>query len=106
MRCCFWCLENFIKFINKNAFIMIAIYGKSFCASAKDAFLLLVDNGIRAIVLNCLSDFLIFLSKLAVTGLVGVGGFFVLTNRAEFLVHFDGLNYYWAPLAVCSPLTH
>ena len=79
---------------------MIAIYGKNFLASAKDAFFLLVDNGVRAVVLNCLSGFLLFLSKLAVTGLVGVGGFFVLTNRAEFLVHFDGLNYYWAPLTV------
>ena len=100
MRCCFWCLENFIKFINKNAFIMIAIYGKNFCSSAKDAFGLLLNNGIRAVVLNFLSDFLLLLSKLAVTGLGGVIGYFVLTNGADFLVQFDDLNYYWAPLTV------
>lgn len=81
---------------------MIAIYGKNFCASAKDAFALLLNNSIRAVVLNCLSDFLMLLSKLAVTGLVSVAGFFVLTNRADFLVHFDELNYYWAPLTVGS----
>uniref|UniRef100_A0A671V0Q7 Choline transporter-like protein n=1 Tax=Sparus aurata TaxID=8175 RepID=A0A671V0Q7_SPAAU len=28
LRCCFYCLERFIKFINRNAYIMIAIYGK------------------------------------------------------------------------------
>ena len=99
-RCCFWCLENFLKFINKNAFIMIAIYGKAFCASARDAFFLLVENGVRAVVLNALSDFLLFLSKLAVTGIVSTGAFFVLTNQTPTLVTFEGLNFYWAPLAV------
>lgn len=23
-RCCFWCLEHFIKFINRNAYIMVS----------------------------------------------------------------------------------
>ncbi|TDH05305.1 hypothetical protein EPR50_G00141910 [Perca flavescens] len=32
LKCCLWCLEKFIKFINRNAYIMIAIYGKNFYA--------------------------------------------------------------------------
>lgn len=36
-KCFFWCLEKFLKFISKNAYIMVAIYGKNFCASARDA---------------------------------------------------------------------
>lgn len=24
LKCCFWCLENFIKFINRNAYIMVS----------------------------------------------------------------------------------
>lgn len=74
MKCCFWCLEKCIKFLNRNAYIMvssaaaremlhlvkfskwfklfvvflqIAIYGKSFCPSARDAFFLLMRNIIR-----------------------------------------------------------
>jgi len=23
LKCCFWCLEKFIKFINRNAYIMV-----------------------------------------------------------------------------------
>ena len=23
MKCCFWCLEKFIKFVNRNAYIMV-----------------------------------------------------------------------------------
>ena len=36
-KCCFWCLEKFLKFISKNAYIMVAIYGRNFCRSAFDA---------------------------------------------------------------------
>ncbi|GCC43816.1 hypothetical protein chiPu_0027719, partial [Chiloscyllium punctatum] len=45
--CCFWCLEKFIKFLNRNAYIMIAVYGKNFCVSAKNAFKLLMRNVVR-----------------------------------------------------------
>lgn len=24
LKCCFWCLEHFIKFINRNAYIMVS----------------------------------------------------------------------------------
>uniref|UniRef100_A0A8C9MZ66 Choline transporter-like protein n=1 Tax=Serinus canaria TaxID=9135 RepID=A0A8C9MZ66_SERCA len=47
LQCCFWCLEKFLKFINRNAYIMIAIYGKNFCTSAKEAFFLLMRNVVR-----------------------------------------------------------
>lgn len=33
--CCLFCLENFIKFINHNAYTVIAMEGYSFCTSAK-----------------------------------------------------------------------
>ncbi|ETE63585.1 Choline transporter-like protein 2, partial [Ophiophagus hannah] len=46
-KCCFWCLEKFIKFLNRNAYIMIAIYGTNFCTSARNAFSLLMRNIIR-----------------------------------------------------------
>ncbi|TRY97300.1 hypothetical protein DNTS_020591 [Danionella cerebrum] len=52
LKCCFWCLEKFIKFMNRNAYIMVAIYGKNFCRSARDAFFLLMRNVIRVVVLD------------------------------------------------------
>merc|ERR1739848_372678 len=36
--CCIWCFEKLVKFLNKNAYIQIAILGKPFCTSAKNAF--------------------------------------------------------------------
>jgi len=40
-------LEKFLKFLNKNAYIMIAVHGKNFCTSAKNAFFLLMRNIVR-----------------------------------------------------------
>lgn len=47
LQCCFLCLERFLKFINKNAYIEIAVYGYSFCEASKVAFTLLVRNAVR-----------------------------------------------------------
>lgn len=51
-KCFFFCLEKFLKFINKNAYIMCSIHGKNFCASARDAFSLLMRNIVRVFVLD------------------------------------------------------
>lgn len=77
---------------------MIAMHGKGFLSSAKDAFFLLADNGIRALVLNSVTDFLMFLSRIAVTSTVGVAAYYIFTNQTQ-LVYFD-LNFYWFPLTV------
>uniref|UniRef100_A0A4W4GSJ5 Choline transporter-like protein n=1 Tax=Electrophorus electricus TaxID=8005 RepID=A0A4W4GSJ5_ELEEL len=65
LKCCFWCLEKLIKFLNRNAYIMVAIYGKNFCVSARDAFFLLMRNVIRVAVLDKVTDFLLFLGKIS-----------------------------------------
>ncbi|KAI4460117.1 choline transporter-like (slc family 44) [Holotrichia oblita] len=70
LKCFFWCLENFLRFINRNAYIMCAIHGKNFCISAKDAFSLLMRNILRVFVLDKITDFIFFLSKIAIV--VGV----------------------------------
>ena len=41
-KCCLWCLEKFLKYVNRKAYIMCAIYGSNFCVSAISAFKLLL----------------------------------------------------------------
>uniref|UniRef100_A0A8C7FLQ1 Choline transporter-like protein n=1 Tax=Oncorhynchus kisutch TaxID=8019 RepID=A0A8C7FLQ1_ONCKI len=99
LKCCFWCLEKFIKFINRNAYIMVAIYGKNFCTSAKDAFFLLMRNMIRVAVLDKVTDFLLFLGKLLIVGLVGIFAFFFFSGRVKaFENTAPNLHYYWVPI--------
>uniref|UniRef100_A0A672YBB2 Choline transporter-like protein n=1 Tax=Sphaeramia orbicularis TaxID=375764 RepID=A0A672YBB2_9TELE len=87
MKCCFWCLEKCIKFLNRNAYIMIAIYGKSFCTSARDAFFLLMRNIIRVAVLDKVTDFLLFLGKLLIVGIVGTELFIFRQRPAKVLTY-------------------
>ncbi|XP_039977578.1 choline transporter-like protein 4 [Xiphias gladius] len=101
MKCCLWCLEKFIKFINRNAYIMIAIYGKNFCVSAKNAFKLLMRNVIRVVVLDKVTDLLLFFGKLLVVGGVGVLSFFFFSGRILLpgsTFRSETLNYYWMPI--------
>jgi len=68
-KCCFWCLEKFMRFLNRNAYIMCAVQGTNFCSSAKDAFFLLLRNVARLAVLTGVTNFLMFLSKIVVVGI-------------------------------------
>uniref|UniRef100_A0A670XQK8 Choline transporter-like protein n=1 Tax=Pseudonaja textilis TaxID=8673 RepID=A0A670XQK8_PSETE len=88
LKCCFWCLEKFLKFINRNAYIML--HRNSMSSRNK---LLLVA------VLDKVTDFLLFLGKLLVAGAVGVLAFFFFTHRIPaFAQEAPSLNYYWVPL--------
>uniref|UniRef100_A0A452UBQ7 Choline transporter-like protein n=1 Tax=Ursus maritimus TaxID=29073 RepID=A0A452UBQ7_URSMA len=102
-KCCLWCLEKFIKFLNRNAYIMIAIYGKNFCVSAKNAFMLLMRNIVRVFVLDKVTDLLLLFGKLLVVGGVGVLSFFFFTGRIQGLgrdFENPSLNYYWLPIMI------
>ncbi|KAM4535030.1 choline transporter-like protein 2 isoform 2-T2 [Fundulus diaphanus] len=99
LKCCFWCLEKFIKFLNRNAYIMVAIYGKNFCASASAAFSLIMRNVIRVAVVDKVTDFLLFLGKLLIVGIVGVFAFFFFSGRVKaFENTAPNLHYYWVPI--------
>ncbi|XP_013858372.1 choline transporter-like protein 5-B [Austrofundulus limnaeus] len=102
-KCCFWCLERFIKFLNKNAYIMIAIYGKNFCKSSKDAFSLLMRNIVRVAVLDCVTWFLLFMGKLLIAGGVGfLASYFFSRKLPFFQEEVPTLNYIWVPLVMVT----
>ncbi|XP_078121095.1 choline transporter-like protein 5-A isoform X2 [Sander vitreus] len=99
LKCCFWCLEKVIRYMNRNAYIMVAIYGKNFCSSAREAFFLLMRNVVRVAVLDRVTDFLLFLGKVLIAGGVGVVAFFLFTRKIPVIQEEEpNLNYYWVPL--------
>lgn len=103
LKCVFWFLEKVMKIINKNAFIMIAIYGKNFCHSAKEAFFLLMRNIVRVAVVNKVTDFIILMGKLSVSVLVGVAAFCFYTERIPLVADFlpvPEVSYHWTPIVI------
>uniref|UniRef100_A0A8L0DQ62 Choline transporter-like protein n=1 Tax=Oncorhynchus mykiss TaxID=8022 RepID=A0A8L0DQ62_ONCMY len=93
LRCCFWCLEYFLKILNRNAYIMIAIYGESFCVSAKNAYNWVYLIG-RSSALSLLFVFFLYF-QYSVLAFFFFSGQICLpgdTFQAEML------NYYWVPI--------
>jgi len=63
-QCCLSCFENFLRFINKNAYIQTAMFGTSFCTSAKEAFFLILRNARRVASLSYVSALMIFVGRI------------------------------------------
>jgi len=47
LRCFMQCIERIVQFINKMAYIQIALRGKNFCNAAKDGFEIAWSNPLR-----------------------------------------------------------
>lgn len=86
-QCCFYCFEKFMKFINKNAYIQTAIFGTSFCTSAREGFFLILRNALRVSSIGYVSTLVVFIGKFFIsiitTGLV----YMVMENDIGETVH-------------------
>lgn len=87
LNCCFAIVEKVLKFLNRNAYIEIAVYGYSFCKAAKRAFELITRNVLRVAAVNLIGDFLLFVGKCMIATMTGV-------VCAVFLRYVDDLSYY------------
>lgn len=88
-KCFFWCLEKFLRFINKNAYIMCAIHGKPFCTSARDAFNLLMRNFLRVIALDKVTEFVFFMTKVFITlGMGSITYVYFMNDSFGIKLHF------------------
>ena len=62
-RCCIWMLDSYIKFINKNAYIQVAIHNKSFCKGAWESFYLIIRHAGRFSASNLAETLITLLGK-------------------------------------------
>jgi len=80
LQCYVGCFERFIKFLNKNAYIQIALSGKAFCGAAKDAFVLIAGNPLRMGVVSSIGGIFVFFGKIFIAAITALIAFLVLTN--------------------------
>uniref|UniRef100_A0A2K6EZ81 Choline transporter-like protein n=1 Tax=Propithecus coquereli TaxID=379532 RepID=A0A2K6EZ81_PROCO len=79
--------------------LKIAIYGRNFCRSARDAFNLLMRNILKVAVTDEVTYFVLFLGKILVSGSMGILAFLFFTQRMPMIAAGPtSLNYYWVPL--------
>lgn len=84
-QCCMKCLEVVIKFINRNAYVYIAITGKSFFASAAAATALLFKNAAKTVAVTYVAEVTLILAKIAIVGINSILAYlFVVYNQSSF----------------------
>ncbi|KAJ3311676.1 hypothetical protein HDV04_003821 [Boothiomyces sp. JEL0838] len=93
LQCCMKVVAMLVKFINKNAYIYLAITGKAFFKSAGEATSLIVKNALRTVAVDFVSDFILFISKLFVMGITGFLTYLYLTYWSSTLPNASSINY-------------
>ncbi|XP_017107767.2 choline transporter-like 1 [Drosophila bipectinata] len=96
LKCCicgFWLLEKFIRFLNHNAYTVVAIESINFCPAAGIAWNAMATNVLQVATINSVGDFILFLGKVVVAALAGLIGIFMLKDM-------PGLNFYMAPVII------
>lgn len=81
------CFERFIEFLNKNAYIQIALQGKSFCGAAKDAFSLIMSNIVRFAIVGRVGAIFQFIGVMMIT----LAGAFFTYAMLSYVTEFKSL---------------
>ncbi|XP_077574896.1 choline transporter-like protein 1 [Stigmatopora nigra] len=84
--CCLWCLEKCLAYLNQNAYTATSINSTSFCTSARDAFVILVENAVRVATINTVGDFVLFLGKVLIVACTAFAGVLALNYQREYTV--------------------
>ena len=79
--CCVACFDRFVKFLDHQAYIRMAMTGENFCTSAKHAFELMWENAGRYAAFGGISSTFNFLGKAMITCSSTYLGFFIITER-------------------------
>eukprot|EP01118_Nematostelium_gracile_P006339 TRINITY_DN203_c0_g1_i3.p2 TRINITY_DN203_c0_g1~~TRINITY_DN203_c0_g1_i3.p2 ORF type:complete len:436 (-),score=108.89 TRINITY_DN203_c0_g1_i3:37-1344(-) len=63
VKCCLACITKMVQFINRYAFIHMAMHGGSFCTSARNCFDLISRNMFTAVVVDMLGDLVLYVGR-------------------------------------------
>ncbi|KAG4122911.1 hypothetical protein ERO13_D11G296752v2 [Gossypium hirsutum] len=100
---CLRCVEWTIKSVNRNAYIMIAITGKSFFKASEIATELIMNNILRIGKVNVIGDVILFLGKLCVSLSSAIFGFLMLDTYKYRAAH-NKISSPLLPVLICWAL--
>ena len=83
---CLACLNRFIKFITRNAYVQVALTSRHFCLSAWNAFILILRNAARFTFVEWIAFMFAILGKILVISMVCLFAYFILDM-------WDGLSH-------------
>jgi choline transporter-like protein 2/4/5 len=97
--CCSWImekLEELLKFLTRNAYIIVAKEGTPFVESAKRAYGLIFRHLMQIVALNHFGDLVLVVARLFVVVLVGLCGYCIMvsTHLKLFLKPLANIDFF------------
>ncbi|KAJ7514833.1 hypothetical protein O6H91_23G061500 [Diphasiastrum complanatum] len=96
LGCCICALEKILKFVNRNAYIVIAMKGTNYCSSASRAVSLIISNALRVATVTIVGDVVIWLGKVFVSCTCGIAA--LLMSEAKMYSDASSRTYISSPL--------
>merc|ERR1712127_77519 len=84
IHCMLFCFDRCLKFLARQAYIMVAMYGYSFCKASIMAIMLITSNILQVAAVNAINRYVMFLGKLVVLSSCMIGGYLWLSYSPEF----------------------
>ena len=84
VHCMLFCFDRCLKFLARQAYIMVAMYGYNFCKASIMAVMLITSNILQVAAVNLINRYVMFLGKLVVLTSCVIGGYLWLTYSPEF----------------------
>jgi len=67
VQCLLGCIQGIVQYINKFAYIYVAMHGHSFCKAARECFELISRNFFSAVIMDTIAGFVLFIGKVLFT---------------------------------------
>ena len=83
VRCCLDCFDRFVRFINQNAYIYMAISNESFCSSALNAFILVLKNAAKFSFVNSIGGVFMLIARVCIAILTTAVCLVILHMQSE-----------------------
>jgi len=72
IQCILGCIQGIVQYINKFAYIHVAMHGHSFCTAARECFELISRNFFSAVIMDTITGFVLVVGKLLFTALATI----------------------------------
>jgi len=100
--CFLWLFEKFLKFLNKNSYILIASRGYSFCKATRKAFIYIINNSLRLLVLVYLTEGILFCGIISIC----TCNAYLFYQYLQWTNEYNQLILCWTPIVIIIFLTY
>merc|ERR1711937_627486 len=98
VHCMLFCFDRCLKYLARQAYIMVAMYGYSFCKASIMAVMLITSNVLQVAAVNAINRYVMLLGKLVVVVSCVIAGYMWITYSPDF----QGENELFALLPVLA----